>query len=114
MKLKHQLPTYSIIDHLSLDEELLMELQNCVSELNSEFKSVLEVNKGLCGVHHDLLKSVYDNFFQISLTDSVVENKNITMDECEVVHDNLYKNGYRHKQSLALDDTSVLNESVGN
>jgi len=112
MKLKHQLPTYSIIDHLSLDEELLLELQNCVSELNNEFKSVLEVNKGLCGVHHDLLKSVYDNFFQISLTDSVVENKNITMNECEVAHDNLYKNGYRHKQLLALDDNNVLNEST--
>jgi hypothetical protein len=112
MKLKHQLPTYSIIDHLSLDEELLLELQNCVSELNNEFKSVLEVNKGLCGVHHDLVKSVYDNFFQISLTDSVVENKNITMNECEIAHDNLHKNGYRHKQSLALDDNSVLNEST--
>lgn len=112
MKLKHQLPTYCTIDHLSLDKELLTELQNCVSELTNEFKSVLEVNKGLCGVHHDLLKSVYDNFFQISLTDSEVENKNITMDECEVVNDILHKNGYRHKQSLALDGNSVLNEST--
>lgn len=112
MKLKHRLPTYSVIDHLCLNALLLSELEKCIVELNDEFKSVLEVNKGLCGVHHELAKSVYDNFFQIGLTDSINENKPITIDECEVIHDALHTSGYRHKQSLVIDKNSVLNEST--
>jgi hypothetical protein len=112
MKLKHKLPTYSVIDHLCIDDTLLKELTNCVAELNAEFKSVLEVNKGLCGVHHELAKSVYDNFFQIALTDSIVENNSISLDECEIVHNTLNANGYRHKQILVKDDNSVLNEAT--
>lgn len=112
MKLKHKLPTYSVIDHLCIDDTLLAELTKCITELNDEFRSVLEVNKGLCGVHHELAKSVYDNFFQIALTDSTVENNDISLDECEVVHDSLNSNGYRHKQLLVKDDNSVLNEAT--
>jgi hypothetical protein len=116
MKLKHRLPTYSVIKHLCLEDDLLSDLINCVNELNSEFKSVLEVNKGLCGIHHELSKSVYDNFFQIGLTDSTVENKDITLDECEIVHEGLHKSGvlsnHKRKQSLGVDTSSVMNEST--
>jgi hypothetical protein len=116
MKLKHRLPAYSIIEHLCLENDLLEDLIKCVNELNNEFKSVLEVNKGLCGIHHELSKSVYDNFFQIGLTDSTLENKEITLDECEVVHESLHHNGvlsnHKRKQSLVVDATSVMNEST--
>jgi hypothetical protein len=116
MKLKHKLPAYSVIDHLCLEDELLVELIDCVTNLNSEFKSVLEVNRGLCGIHHDLSKSVYDNFFQIGLTDSTVENKHISLDDCEVVHNSLHDSGvlsnHKRKQSLGLDADSVMNEAT--
>ena len=62
MKLKHRLPAYSILDHLCLDNALLEELTACVHELNDEFKTLLEVNKGFCGLNHEFTKSAYDNF----------------------------------------------------
>jgi len=116
MKLKHRLPTYSVIEHLCLENDLLEDLINCVNELNAEFKSVLEVNKGLCGIQHELSKSVYDNFFQIGLTDSAVENKSITLDECKIVHESLHVTGavsnHKRKQLLGVDATSVMNEAT--
>jgi hypothetical protein len=112
MKLKHRLPAYSILDHLCLDNALLEELTACVHELNDEFKTLLEVNKGFCGLNHEFTKSAYDNFFQVSLTDSTVVSKDISMDECEVTNKTLHVNGHRNKQALALDKNSVLNEST--
>jgi hypothetical protein len=84
--------------------------------LESEFKSVLEVNKELCGIHHDLASKVYDNFFQISLTDSTVENKSTTIEECEVVDEDIHSRGliksYRKRIELTTDSSSPMNEST--
>jgi hypothetical protein len=116
MKLKHRLPSYSIVDHLSLTQPQLESLVACVHELESEFKSVLEVNKELCGIHHDLASKVYENFFQISLTDSTVENKSISMEECEIVDQTLHGNSivqnYRKRIELTTSETSPMNEST--
>ena len=116
MKLKHRLPSHSVIDHLSLTDTQLESLVNCVRELESEFKSVLEVNKELCGIHHDLASRVYDNFFQISLTDSTVENKPTTLEECEIVDESIHSKGlvksYRERIALTTDKDSPMNEST--
>ena len=116
MKLKHRLPSHSVINHLSLTPVQLESLINCVHELESEFKSVLEVNKELCGIHHDLASKVYDNFFQISLTDSTVENKSTTIEECEVVDEDIHSRGliksYRKRIELTTDSSSPMNEST--
>lgn len=115
MKLKHRLPSHSVIDHLSLTETQLESLINCVRELESEFRSVLEVNKELCGIHHDLASRVYDNFFQISLTDSTVENKTTTLEECEIVDESIHSKGlvksYRERIALTTGKDSPMNES---
>ena len=116
MKLKHRLPSHSVIDHLSLNPEQLASLVQCVNELESEFKSVLEVNKELCGIHHDLASRVYENFFQISLTDSTVENKPTTLEECEIVDEDIHNRGliksYRKRIELTTDIASPMNEST--
>ena len=116
MKLNHRLPSYSTIDHLSLSQTQLESLITCVHELESEFKSVLEINKELCGIHHDLASKVYENFFQISLTDSTAENKSITMEECEMVDETLHNNSivknYRKRIELTTNNDSPMNEST--
>jgi hypothetical protein len=116
MKLKHRLPSHSVIDHLSLTPTQLEQMTNCIRELESEFKSVLEVNKELCGIHHDLASRVYDNFFQISLTDSTAENNTTTLEECEVVDDDITSRGliksYRKRIELTTDSSSPMNEST--
>lgn len=116
MKLKHRLPSHSVLDHLSLTTTQLESLINCVHELESEFKSVLEVNKELCGIHHDLASRVYDNFFQISLTDSTVENKPATLEECEIVDESIHSKGlvksYRERIALTTGKDSPMNEST--
>lgn len=116
MKLKHRLPSYSAIDHLSLLPIQLEQMSNCIRELESEFKSVLEVNKELCGIHHELSSRVYDNFFQIGLTDSTVENKPVTLEECEVVDNELHKDSvvknYRKRIELTTNEASPMNEST--
>jgi hypothetical protein len=116
MKLKHRLPSHSVVDHLSLTSDQLTSLVQCVNELESEFKSVLEINKELCGIHHDLASRVYDNFFQISLTDSTVENKSTTLEECEIVDEDIHNRGliksYRKRIELTTDSASPMNEST--
>lgn len=114
MKLKHKLPIFSVVDHLCIDNTLLDKLQNTFKELDTEFLSVVEVNKSLCGIHHELAKSVYDNFFQISLTDSEFNESDIDLESCEVVHDDLHKstfsNNIRNKKLISLVEDSPLNE----
>ena len=112
MKLKHTLPAYSTLDHIHIDDQLLEQLRSCISVLENDFKSVLEINKGFCGLNHDFTKSVYDSFLQVSLTDSTVENKEISMEECEISNQTLALNGHRNKQALAFDNNSVLNEAT--
>jgi len=115
-KLKHKLPIYSIVDHLCIDQFLLTQLREVFTELESEFKSVLDVNKKLCGLHHKLTTSVYDNFFQIALTDSEFNSEIVDINGCEVVHNELngasISNNMRLKRVLTTLDNSPLNEST--
>lgn len=109
-KLKHRLPTYSTIDHLALTTEELEALTKVTLDMESEFKSVLEANKKLCGVNHDLTKAVYDNFFQISLTDSEYNQSGINLEECEATYEQLSAS-IRRKKLLASTTGNALNEN---
>lgn len=115
-KIKHLLPTHSIVEHLQLEPSLLAELQTCVCELETEFKSALEVNKKLCGVHYDLTNEVYKNFFQISLTDSELPNEEVTIDDLEMIDKEFHKEGkikgMRQKKMLSTDENSIHNEAT--
>lgn len=114
-KLKHRLPAYASVDHLSLDSDTLKKLITCVQELETNFQSVLEINKGLCGIHHDLASGVYDNFYQISLTDSMIDNPELTSEECKIVHNNLHSstrtNNIRRKKLTSVSQ-GVMDEST--
>ena len=115
-KLKHLLPTYSLLEHLCLDSETLSQLVACTAELENDFRSPLEVNKKLCSVHHDLTHSSYNSFFQISLTDTAVMNESITINELDNLHETLnassLTNNIRLKKHLGTDINSPLNEAT--
>jgi hypothetical protein len=115
-KLKHLLPAYSVLEHCSLDDKTLAEMRNCVSELSDQFKTTIEVNKKLCSVHNDLTKSSYDNFYQISLTDSEVENDYVSPDQLAAINTELNSmsaaENLRLKKKLSTDDTNPMNEST--
>jgi len=112
--LKHKLPAFSVIEHLNLEELLLEELVNTVHELEAEFVSVLETNKKLCGVNHEFARSVYENFFQISLTDSEFNADNVDMKLCENTYNDIHKhsksNSIRNKKFISEQSGSALNE----
>ena len=111
--IKHKLPAYSILEHLSLNDDMLRQLQACVKELDSEFVSVLEANKNLCGIHHQLAKDVYDNFFQVALTESG-SSKDVSMDICEdnfkEIHEGSATQSLRRKKYLSSQQDSSFNE----
>jgi hypothetical protein len=115
-RLKHKLPLYSELPHLSLTSEELTSLKNLIHQSESNFKSVLEINKGLCGIHHTLASTVYDNFFQIGLTDSEVSKDDITLEECELSHDLISGNGImsgiKNRVKVSTDINSPYNEKT--
>ncbi len=115
-KLKHKLPIYSVLEHMSIDEDTLKELVEITMAMDNEFKSVLESNKQLCAVNHELTKSVYDNFFQISLTESDFNTSDVDLEECEVSYENLHSgsmaDSIRQKKLLASSAGSALNENL--
>lgn len=114
-KIKHKLPLHSTLPHLKLTDAELTALQSAVDAWVGEFKSVLEANKALCSVNHELTQSVYDNFFQISLTESELNQTEIDMEACEVAHANLVESGVkssvRTKAAMA-NGNSALNEKA--
>ena len=111
--LKHRLPSCSVLSHLCLDEQTLIELQSCMMVLKNEFISVFDVNKELCGIHHSLASQVYDNFFQIALTDSEAVN-NAPDISCEKIASELYKGSIsqsvRRKKAISTTSNSPFNE----
>lgn len=66
MKRKHQLPTISELP-INIDLEKLQ--QECL-KFSSKFVDVKTANPALCMNHEELVKSVYDNFEQINLTEA--------------------------------------------
>lgn len=118
VKLKHKLPTFSIIDHLSLNDQTLQNLVKVTQDLETEFVSVLESNKKLCSVNHELTKSVYDNFFQISLTESEFNVDEINIDNCETGYNTFHQSGkltgVKQKKILSETSGSFLNENEYN
>lgn len=114
MKLKHKLPLVAEIPHLSLTDEELMESQNLVKRLETEFVSVLEANKQLCGIHHILAKEAYSNFFQIALTDNKNNLEEISLNQCEILHNNFQTDkpiqSLKIKKSVVNDNDSPFNE----
>lgn len=114
MKLKHRLPVCTPLEHLSIDDNQLQSLIDIVHQQEAQFRSVLEINKQLCGIHHRLATSVYDNFYQIALTDSAAQNTDTTLEECEVTHNTLHNGSgtqsLRKKLGASSDTTNPLNE----
>lgn len=116
--LKHKLPVFSTVDHLTLDAQQLQSLIDITLSLESEFQSVLEANKKLCGFNHDLTQSVYDNFFQISLTESPFNKKEVSLDECEytgkMLNDGNKIQSVKRKKFLSTEIGNPLNENEYN
>lgn len=116
-RLKHLLPPCEALTHLSLSGDTLAELKQCVHQLENKFISVLEANKGLCGINHQLTEDVfYENFFQVPLTESIIDQTDVTLDDCKEVHessraDGLLK-GVRKRKQLSAEPNSPLNEST--
>jgi len=114
-KLKYKLPSYSVINHLCLGSDIIHELKKCIEQLDSEFQSVIEINKELCGIHHELANGVYDNFYQISLTDSNVDNRDVTLEDCEIIHNDLHSSSrsknIKRKKQISLSG-GVMDEST--
>jgi hypothetical protein len=115
-KLKHLLPTHSILEHCSLDDDTLQEMIQCINELNDEFKTTIEVNKKLCSVHNDLTHTSYSNFYQIGLTDTNAENEEVTFEELNRINIELTAGSttenYRLKQKLSTEENNPMNEST--
>lgn len=111
MKLKHKLPPYANLVHLNLFKNELDEMKNIIVESKHLFESVLEANKKLCGIHHDLTKQVYDNFFQISLTESKFNLDKTNLNQCETDAQNYQGlKGFKLKKFLAERTGSGINE----
>lgn len=117
MKLKHKLPICAILEHANLPGNELDNLKEIAANLDPEFRSVLEINRQLCGVHHILAQGVYDNFFQIALTDSA-SSSGTTVEECELIHKRLGEGSksesYRKRLKAAADINNPLNERTYN
>jgi hypothetical protein len=116
MRLKHKLPIYSEVSHLSLTGDELIQLKKIVDELNTQFKSVLEINKLLCGIHHSLATSVYDNFMQIGLTDCETNTQDTTIEQCDNINSGIMSEGLiksiKSKKRQSTDINSPLNERM--
>lgn len=113
--LKYKLPIFSEIDHLQLDESQLTTLIETTLGLEKDFQSVLEANKKLCGFNHDLTQAVYDNFFQISLTESPFNKQDISLSECEesgkLLNEGKKVTSVKRKKILSIEPGNPLNES---
>ena len=110
-RLKHLLPLFSVLEHCSLDEDTLTNMVQCITELKDDFKSVFSANKDLAALHGDLAKSVYENFFQINLTDSVYETNIDSLADSMNLHSVGIQN-YRMKMRSVMEPTSPLNEAT--
>jgi hypothetical protein len=112
-KIKHRLPAFSVLEHLSPSVETLRGLQNCVQLLNDQFVSVFEINKSLCSIHHGLASKVYDNFFQIALTDSVASsapNSPTCEEESEKMKSRSATESLRLRKEISTSENSPFNE----
>lgn len=115
MKLKHKLPLIAELSHINLTNNELKEAVNLVKTLDNQFVNVIDANKKLCGIHHILASDAYNNFLQISLTDSLI-NTDTTLDDCVLEHDRLQASGRISSMKLKLQevtsDYSVYNEKL--
>ena len=116
MKLKYKLPLYKELDHLSINSDLLSQCKNLVIELDHEFKSALEVNRELCKNHPELTLTAYENFYQIALTESKVENMSMNtekfVDDTNMFYNDGKYSSARTKNKLINDQSSSWNEHV--
>jgi len=115
-KLKHLLPASSILEHCSMDEATLNELVECIAELQSEFKTPIEVNKKLCSVHNELTHTSYKNFYQISLTDTSADNEAVDYEQLDKINQELTAgsmvDSYRRKQHSSTEENNPMNETT--
>lgn len=102
-KLKHLLPAYSVITHLSISDIQCQELKDTVLRLQDEFKTITEANRGLVELHSNLVKQISDSVYEINLTDSL---GNLSVNSNT---DNSKTNTYRKKIDYSISN-SILNE----
>jgi len=62
---KYDLPLIKKLDHIQIDPD---DLKAYTVDMQDRFTDVKTTNKSLCAVHEKLVKDVYENFHQISLT----------------------------------------------
>ena len=114
-RLKHKLPLWAELNHLTLSNDELQRLKMLVEEWKNEFRSVVEINQNLCGIHHTLASSVYDNFFQIGLTESSLANET-SLEQCEIEHEKITGSGIisgmKNREKLSNDINSPYNEKT--
>ncbi len=115
---KYKLPTCAPLEQIHVDlEKLISFYQNS----QDQFKDVVTSNQALCGIHHELTKSVYDNFKQISLTvlnPTHSTSNTIQVTDCENLEPALQKKEfksfherYRARKSMSTNRTA-LNEHM--
>lgn len=115
-RLKYKLPLWAELHHLNISGDELNQLKKLIGERESEFRSVLEINRNLCGMHHTLASSIYDNFFQIGLTDSPISTKanETSLEQCEIEHEEIagsgIVSGMKNRERLSNDISSPYNE----
>lgn len=114
VRLKHKLPTYAKLDHLALTTDELAAIKDLVLASENNFATVLETNKNLCEIHHTLAEAVYDNVYQISLTDNNTASDIQNLDECKVAYDNIGEAGtvsnLKNRNAISSNENSLLNE----
>ncbi len=79
VRTKYQLPCYYRLRRVSFDP---VRLKQEALRLSGEFTNVLESNKRFCAHNHELAKSVYDHYEQVSLTDFRDEQNEPSLEEC--------------------------------
>jgi hypothetical protein len=118
IKLKHLLPPFKLLDNIHLSSGLIKDLQNLVTNLDDQFKPLIDVNKTASQIHRNLVEDSYENFYEIALTDSAVTNTSIDFNSLKVLDQNLdlgsKAKSFRNKKELMFNENSLLNESLHN
>lgn len=117
-KLKHLLPPFQLLDHITFDSILVQNLQNLVKTLDNDFKPLIEINKSASQIHKNLVNEAYENFYEIALTDTLLDNSEIDFNQLSMLDENLNTESkaknFRNKKELMSNNDSLLNESLHN
>jgi hypothetical protein len=118
IKLKHSLPPFQKLDNIVLENSLIQELQQLVIKSDSKFRPLIDINKTASQIHKTLVEDSYENFYEIALTDTKLNNIKIDFNDLSKLDKNLNvgskTKSFRNKKQLMDADNSLLNESLHN